>query len=85
MKNDELLKLDFQLLTIIALINNTASLTTILENQTEILSILKNVPQSQISDEVNKKMIENIQRVNEKFKKKTPKYPFDRDINRINE
>lgn len=85
MKNDELLKLDFQLLTIRALINNTASLTTILENQTEILSILKNVPQSQISDEVNKKMIENIQRVNEEFKKKTPEYPFDRDINRINE
>jgi hypothetical protein len=30
-------------------------------------------------------MIENIQRVNEEFKKKTPEYPFDRDINRINE
>lgn len=79
MTNEELLKLDFQLLTERALINNTALLTTILENQTEILSLLKNVPLNQIANETNQKMIENIQRVNEEFKKKTPEYPFDRD------
>jgi len=83
MKNEELLKLDFQLLTERALINNTALLTTILENQTEILSLLKNVPLNQIANETNQKMIENIQRVNEEFKKKTPEYPFDRDKDRV--
>jgi len=82
MTNEELLKLDFQLLTERALINNTALLTTILENQTEILSLLKKVPQTQVAQEVNKKMAENIQRVNEEFKKKTPEYPFDRDKDR---
>lgn len=84
MTNEELLKLDFQLLTERALINNTALLTTILENQTEILSLLKSVPLNQVANETNRKMIENIQRVNEEFKKKTPEYPFDRDIGRIN-
>lgn len=79
MKNDELLKLDFQLLTIRALINNTASLTTIMENQVEILSLLKNIPQSQVSDEINQRIIDNLKRVNEEFKNKTPEYPFDRD------
>jgi hypothetical protein len=85
MTNEELLKLDFQLLTERALINNTALLTTILENQTEILSLLKNVPLNQVANETNQKMFENIKRVNEEFKKKTPEYPFDRDTDRINE
>lgn len=85
MKDEELLKLDFQLLTIRALISNTAYLTTILENQVEILSLLKDMPQSNIANEINKKLLENIQRTNVEFKKKTPEYPFDRDKNRINE
>ena len=83
MKDEELLKLDFQLFTARTLINNTAALTTIMENQTEILSILKNKPQSEVAAEVNAKMIQNLDRVNQEIKKKTPEYPFDRDKDRI--
>ena len=75
MNNDELLKKDFQLLTSRSLITATAMLTTILENQADIISLLTKVPHNEVSETINNRTIANIARINENNNNKTPEYP----------
>ena len=74
MTNEELLKLDFQLFNERSLIYNTAQLTTLLENQSKILSLLTSRPLNDVANETNTLLMENIKRVNEEVKRKTPEY-----------
>jgi hypothetical protein len=78
MTNEELLKLDFQLFTERSLIYNTAQLTTLLENQSKILSLLTSRPLNDVVEETNISLMENIKRVNEEVKKKTPEYSYNK-------
>ncbi len=75
MKDEDLKKKDWQLLTARSEMTTIAYLTTIMENQAVIISELKKVPIDQVLKTMNQYQKENYNKVSEMIEKDIPLNP----------